>query len=79
MASLWESIVEGGRDPRLGWFEAGGKLHGQLPSGHVLGALECLRPAGPSPSRNPAGTNGAPPPAAPSQKGRNSTQPDPGG
>jgi hypothetical protein len=45
---LWSSIGEDGRDPRLAWFASGGKLDGALPSGRMLGLLECLAaPYGP--------------------------------
>jgi hypothetical protein len=48
MARLWASIGDGGRDPRLARFASGGELDGALPSGRVLGLLECLSlPYGP--------------------------------
>jgi uncharacterized protein DUF222 len=48
MAGLWASLGDGGRDPRLACFASGGELDGALPSGRVLGLLECLAlPGGP--------------------------------
>jgi hypothetical protein len=48
MAGLRASIGDGGRDPRLAYFASGGELDGALPSGRVLGLLECLAlPYGP--------------------------------
>jgi uncharacterized protein DUF222 len=48
MAGFWSPAGDGSRDPRLAYFASGGELDGALPSGRVLGLLECLAmPYGP--------------------------------